>query len=645
MRKKIIIFLLVFILCFICRAWAATYYISPSGNDSTGDGSTGTPWKTFNKCFGEMSAGDTLILKDGTYSEAAGTGYISYLGTGSAQAPSGSSTSVMTIVQAENEGSVTVDGGSNGGLFVGRSTAKHSYVKFQGITFLGGGQLYNTSYVYLKNCGFYSDNESGGAVFTVGTSDHANGNTYNLIEDCWIWGQERLIAINYRADYTVWRRVIIRGDGGSSASMTGSGNPNVGLSIYDSANVSAQNVIIVDRILGSGYPYADFATAQHTDGSYLLGPNEWLGCMSLDGPDTGFYFEADYSNANTVTMRNCVSWSPASLGLNISSPSWTEQKQDNIDVQNMTIGYTGDVGCRIRDNDTGGGILKNCVVTNAGTYGISTTDITRSYCDVYGSGTAAYYSDGAGTGDKSTDPENDGTPASLQYICRIESGSALDGTGDGGADFGANIVYKYGTDGAFHGDSGYNTLSANALWPWPNESRIRSDFLSQDNDSTEARGFCAGTDTLTNYVWDYLDNGNPYGDPDTTAPSAVSDLAASTGSAEGEIDLTWTAPGDDAGTGTATTYDIRRADAVIDTDEKFNAATEITGEPTPNVAGSNESMTVTGLTAGNTYYFAIKTSDEVPNTSSLSNSPSASAQVEITYPSVQGCTSMPSIGG
>lgn len=108
---------------------------------------------------------------------------------------------------------------------------------------------------------------------------------------------------------------------------------------------------------------------------------------------------------------------------------------------------------------------------------------------------------------------------------------------------------------------------------------------------------------------------------DTTAPSAVANLAAGSATTT-SIGLTWTAPGDDAGTGTATSYDVRYSTSNITDNTTFNAATTVTGEPTPGVAGTSESYTVTGLTAGTTYYFALKTSDEVPNTSAISNVPS-----------------------
>jgi len=110
--------------------------------------------------------------------------------------------------------------------------------------------------------------------------------------------------------------------------------------------------------------------------------------------------------------------------------------------------------------------------------------------------------------------------------------------------------------------------------------------------------------------------------PDTTAPDAVTDLALS-GATTSTIDLAWTAPGDDGSTGTATTYDVRYSTSAIN-DGNWASATTVTGEPTPSVAGTSEAMTVSGLSADTTYFFALKTSDEVPNESGTSNSPSLS---------------------
>lgn len=45
----------------------ATYYISPSGNDTTGNGSSATPWLTISKCVSSAANGDTIIVAAGTY--------------------------------------------------------------------------------------------------------------------------------------------------------------------------------------------------------------------------------------------------------------------------------------------------------------------------------------------------------------------------------------------------------------------------------------------------------------------------------------------------------------------------------------------------------------------------------------------------
>lgn len=106
---------------------------------------------------------------------------------------------------------------------------------------------------------------------------------------------------------------------------------------------------------------------------------------------------------------------------------------------------------------------------------------------------------------------------------------------------------------------------------------------------------------------------------DTTAPSAVTNLSLS-GVTASAVTLSWTAPGDDGALGTATSYDVRYATSPI-TAANFASATVVTGEPAPAVAGTSQSMTVSGLGAGTTYYFALKTTDNATNVSAISNVP------------------------
>jgi hypothetical protein len=102
-----------------------------------------------------------------------------------------------------------------------------------------------------------------------------------------------------------------------------------------------------------------------------------------------------------------------------------------------------------------------------------------------------------------------------------------------------------------------------------------------------------------------------------SAPAAINDLSISTMS-DTVVTLTWTAPGDDGNSGIANNYDIRYATDAIN-EATFESAVLVRGEPSPQPAGTKEYFTVTGLSPDTTYYFAVKTSDEVSFVSGLSN--------------------------
>lgn len=120
--------------------------------------------------------------------------------------------------------------------------------------------------------------------------------------------------------------------------------------------------------------------------------------------------------------------------------------------------------------------------------------------------------------------------------------------------------------------------------------------------------------------------------PDSLPPAAIADLAAVSGTYEGEVDLSWTAPGDDGASGKALSYTVRRNSVPID-ETNWASSTNVSGAPTPLVAGTAQAMTLVGLDPGATYYFAIKARDEAGNEGGVSNSPSAigSTNPPITY--------------
>jgi ferredoxin len=125
---------------------------------------------------------------------------------------------------------------------------------------------------------------------------------------------------------------------------------------------------------------------------------------------------------------------------------------------------------------------------------------------------------------------------------------------------------------------------------------------------------------------------------DLTPPSTVSDLAVTTGLAVNisTIRLSWTAPGDDGTTGTATAYDIRYSDAPI-TAANWDAATVFANPPAPQAAGTTQTCDVSGLESAEVIYFAIRTTDDNGNTSDISNSPAGKIVYQINRPPCNGC--------
>src|SRR5262249_54487004 len=107
---------------------------------------------------------------------------------------------------------------------------------------------------------------------------------------------------------------------------------------------------------------------------------------------------------------------------------------------------------------------------------------------------------------------------------------------------------------------------------------------------------------------------------DVIPPAPVTDLAAAAGG--GSVTLTWTATGSNGSSGVAAAYDLRYSTSPIDA-ASFPTATPAVGEPAPKPAGSAETFTVSSLTPGTTYYFALLVLDAADNVSGLSNVASA----------------------
>jgi hypothetical protein len=306
----------------------------------------------------------------------------------------------------------------------------------------------------------------------------------------------------YNSDRVVVRRVVIRHDGGWNDSADG-GDPEAGLMFYNSANLTAMNVIVIDSNLQYVNWAGSFYSGKNSSVPHLTQNNSWLGSMALVGSNLGLRIDGDTSNN---VIQDVVFWDTSNGGISFGTGNTTAT------VNRATLGRTqvasvGDFLGALGGWGAGTKSVSNSIFANF-TSGLDLNGVTGTYFDTYNNGSAS-----TAVGSVTYSPFANG----LKYLTRIESGSLLQTAGASGGQMGATIVNRLGVTGSLTGDTGWNTDTGVALWPWPNEARIKNEMCTQ---AGVTRGFCSDT-SLTNYIWNYLGNGNPV---TGTAPHAPTDV-------------------------------------------------------------------------------------------------------------------------
>jgi hypothetical protein len=190
--------------------------------------------------------------------------------------------------------------------------------------------------------------------------------------------------------------------------------------------------------------------------------------------------------------------------------------------------------------------------------------------------------------------------------------------GAGGPTYGSDFwIVKLGSGGeiTWNPGSGASTL-VTLMGPAASYAKANSTFATPAGGTATATNVSI-TPTDTNAVV------KTQASPDTTPPVTITNLAASSPTTASLL-LTWTAPGDNGMSGTATGYVVKYSTTGSITPSNWASATIYPQSWTPLVAGNSESHVVSGLSVATKYWFAVEAYDEVPNYGGLSNSPSAS---------------------
>lgn len=462
----------IIVLALWSQAFSATYYASPTGSGSTC--SVGSPC-SLSSGTAKLSAsgGDTLIVNDGTYS----TGTINSVTNGTSEA--------YNIVRAANDGAAIL---TNSSAVAMNESNTSQYIQFEGLKFQSTSEkhIFGNHLKFLR-CAFEGGPSSGNVVTVL----IGIGASYILMEDCWSYGLGgRYNFLIYQANHIVMRRCIVRHDGGWSGAE---GTPEAGFNAYESSYVSFQNCIAIDCNLS----YDQWYSAFYQTGSGAFNNLEWNGVIALNSSKWGLAADPKSGGSATYTVKNSSIY---------ETGEWvfTGGTGSNGTITNSLFG--GDANGLYANS---GVSIQNSIVFDVSTDKMS--GITCSYSDIEGGGETC-------SNGQTYNPETNG----LLYLPRIETSSNLSSQGSGGGRIGPMNVCRIGTSGTLYGETGWNTeytcaltgggggSSANNLWPWPYEDRIKTDMAA-----ISERGFTTGNSmggsaqTLTRYIWEYLGNQIP----------------------------------------------------------------------------------------------------------------------------------------
>jgi hypothetical protein len=466
-------------------AVAATYYVATTGSDSNA-GSNAAPFLTVQKGLSVLAAGDTLTLRDGTYSGSSNA---------LTNVPNGAASAWITIA-AENDGKVILTGGLS-------LVSQNQYLVFLGLRFqdVSGRAILGHHLKFFRN-EFKGGCASGNCVNTAVGSNDYNNTADILFEDNWFHGSGgRYNLLIYNANRVVVRRAVIRHDGGWTDAK---GDPEAAINFYNSSNCSAQNIIVLDNTLAYHTWQGGIYNVYNSASPNATNNNSWYGNIVLNSQGSGFILDGNGAQSGHI-IRDMVSWDvDYAINLGTGSSQVTGMIIDRVTTGRKTR-TSGTYG--IVQWASWSGTVANAIITNVDADFIG---LSGTYFDSYGNGSTA-----SGTGRVTYNPRTNG----LLHLVRIESGSALKSAGSGGGQIGAQITTRIGTSGTLQGESGWNADTAASLWPYPNEARIRKEMCT---DTGVTRGFCADT-SLTRYIVNYLGNGNPYASG-TTPPPAPTNL-------------------------------------------------------------------------------------------------------------------------
>lgn len=223
-------------------AQSATYFVSPTGSDSN-PGTSSSPWRNPQKCaHSPIRAGDTCIIRAGTYTDTDGDGAVVFVHNRSST-PSGTASAPITIKSEKPLGAAFVLP-NNKGFAAGFQIYKPYYV-IEGFDISGGNSNQSSAGGFGIN---FLPSATGGvarlnAVHHIGRASCTNStNTFSGI-----LARTSYILIERNRIYSIGRRR--NGESGCSTSIT---SHDHGIYVGAAQNITIRRNVIYDS--NRGYP-------------------------------------------------------------------------------------------------------------------------------------------------------------------------------------------------------------------------------------------------------------------------------------------------------------------------------------------------------------------------------------------------------
>ncbi len=309
-------------------AQAATYHVSPQGDDARDGLSAAAAWATFDRAFRALEPGDTLLLADGTYRQQ-----LRPTRSGEAEHP--------ITIRALNDGEATIDGEfRRDSVYITRD-----YIVVEGLVARNAARsvfaIVRGSHNMLRRCsGYDASPDVNSPVFEVSYPEAQ----YNLFVDCAAGGSGRKMFMFFLSEHNTMRRCFANWQRWDGRRDRGQFWPNgANLEFYGANHCTMENCIAYGRV-PAWWSVSMFAQSNTRSciGNRILGtialnagtgpdgtPLHWSGRPGgVKGPvvdasyrASGFYLgtSADRPCRDNV-FRDCLARSGAGIGLQIVGP-------------------------------------------------------------------------------------------------------------------------------------------------------------------------------------------------------------------------------------------------------------------------------------------------------------------------------------